>query len=700
MLDGDNKQNFYSLMQLRDLVVDGSRHLVIWVGAGTSRWCHYPSWDELARELHTLFSRSEASYDRTLGATLIANSDLPKLFSLCKNSDAALYHKTLASAFLPRPTTPVYDNFLNLISSLRPMCVVTTNVDEALEQHIPTATIVQRSDFQRCLPYLNQGQPFICKLHGSISAVEQTVFTVEDYEKLQNDPAYLGLLRHIFAESAIVFLGYGLKDEYVLKTIRELDPSLRIFGNGPHFVATASSISDLPDSILPIQYLVGKNKDHRAAIEVLDIIIAAKAGKLSRVPVNEVTTSASELQSGYFISDFTPTGTWTSSQTLQLGRSDGSFFYAIVGHGLINSELPNFHSHSPRDFIVGLLCFDKVYLPLTSLAVMHDYLGSQAFWELVKEDALRFVHLTAQPSYIYDNQEALTSVDVALMGLGGKSGALLTAREDIRRQLKAQPGNESAAEALMARLESKVHVFDCEGWEIPRLIRGALLHPRLRRLIGLSDGIFPTAIPRWLVFPCLRVAHTISTAAVCQQFNLAAANIWFGGEILVGATFGLAAAGDWAHEAASYVMASESDVDLGGAFDLSVLETILKFRNTPEGVTLRKDVLDQLRVNAGSEFIASVNAGMKRSLPFASLEKPRRTFATLMAKGSGNSRLTRAISYNPLYSDKSLSLWRKRSLNELRAVCAAKHIGTYDLCPCGSGEKLKFCCLEALKSED
>ncbi len=309
MLDGDDKQNFYSLMRLRDLVVEGAKHLVIWVGAGTSKWCGYPSWSELGDELHSIFSRTEASYDKRLGSSLLAKPDLPKLFSLCKGTNEGLYFKSLAKAFYPRPTTPVYDNFLKLISSLNPTYILTTNVDEILEQHIPSAAIVQRSNLEQCISHFNQGKSFICKLHGSSSAVEQMVFTAEDYSKLQSDHAYLTLLKHVFSNAIVVFVGYGLKDEYVLDLIRELDPSLKIFGNGPHFVATASPSLKLPSSILPIKYFVGNKPDHRAAIDVLDIIIAAKDGKLSRLPVNNVTTSGSELESGYFISDFTPAGT-------------------------------------------------------------------------------------------------------------------------------------------------------------------------------------------------------------------------------------------------------------------------------------------------------------------------------------------------------------------------------------------------------
>src|ERR1700687_3113130 len=99
MLDGNEKQNFYSLMRLRDVVVEGAKPLVFWVGAGASRWCGYPSWDQLAAQLHSKFSRSFVHYEKSIGAELIAKGDLPAVFSNCRKVNTALYHQTLVSSF-------------------------------------------------------------------------------------------------------------------------------------------------------------------------------------------------------------------------------------------------------------------------------------------------------------------------------------------------------------------------------------------------------------------------------------------------------------------------------------------------------------------------------------------------------------------------------------------------------------------------
>ena len=694
MLDGNDSQIFYSLGRLRDIVVEATKPLVFWVGAGASKWSGYPSWYEVASQLHSLFAKRESRYDRATGSQLIGK-DLPEVFSRCRSANSALYYQLLADSFLPRKDTPIYRSFLDALSSNDPLYILTTNVDEALEQHLPNTTIVQRTDFERCVSLIQRGQSFVCKLHGSISMVQSMVFATEDYAELTRDNTYLSLLKHIFAETTVVFIGYGLKDEYVIRALRAIEAQTRIFGNGPHFLITGSAPADLPGSTMPIKYLLDARNDHRSAINVLNVIRECRKDNSFAMPKGDEIKGVAEVTSGYFISDFTPPGTWTSSQTLGIGRDDGSQLCAIVGHGFVRQELPTPVTPSPQDFLVGLLCFDRVYLPLNALAPLHDFIGGEFFWELVASDALQFIHVPKEPACIYEAADSLIG-DLGLVGAASEIRRIRSPQEEIRRQITFVPGREAEAEQLVRDLEARVLTFDGESWNVPQLARGALLHPSVRRLIGMSEGVRPTTIPRWLVFPALRVAHVVSTAMLCQQFNLAAAKVWFGGEMLVGAIFGLAAARDWAHEAASYVVAGQADIDIGAMFNVSSLKAILKFRDTQEGVALRKEALEQLRVNAGTEFISSVNAGLKRNISFPSLDKSRRVLSALLAAEAPRSGLTLGIWHNPYYSDASISLWRKRCREELHSLCAERHIGIYDQCPCGSGEKFKFCCHAAL----
>src|ERR1035438_6018993 len=84
------------------------------------------------------------------------------------------------------------------------------------------------------------GTPFVAKLHGSISAIQSTVFTSSDYGQIKGSTSYIGAVKSIFSLASVLFLGYGVNDEYVLNLLSENDTEHKLFGNGPHFKLTDS----------------------------------------------------------------------------------------------------------------------------------------------------------------------------------------------------------------------------------------------------------------------------------------------------------------------------------------------------------------------------------------------------------------------------------------------------------------------------
>lgn len=225
-----------------------------------------------------------------------------------------------------------------------------------------------------------------------------------------------------------------------------------------------------------------------------------------------------------------------------------------------------------------------------------------------------------------------------------------------------------------------------------------MLYPSVQEVLGLSEAFLPTKIPRWNVFPALRLANLLFVAQVCQLLRIPAARIGFGGETLVSAAFSVASTQDWAEEAASYVLGSTFDTDLGEMVfrNPQVLDAILQFRETQEGISLRQQIRESLSVSAGNEFIASVNAGLKRNIPARLLEQAKNRLSGLLIPGTPIPRLTGAVWNNLRNSDTSIRLWRARSLSQLEEHCGRNRIGRYDPCPCRSGEKLRFCCLQRL----
>ncbi len=85
MLDGTDKETIHALHLLTDVASRSDKPLVLWLGAGTSKWCGYPLWRDLADTLHSKFQRYEASYDASAANLAIELERYPDLFQQCKD---------------------------------------------------------------------------------------------------------------------------------------------------------------------------------------------------------------------------------------------------------------------------------------------------------------------------------------------------------------------------------------------------------------------------------------------------------------------------------------------------------------------------------------------------------------------------------------------------------------------------------------
>jgi hypothetical protein len=211
MLNAEDQTTFVSLRELTRTVRESNKPLVLWVGAGASKWLDYPLWKELARDLRREFCKYVSGFDDEEALRLIA-TDFPTFFQYCKGIDSSRYYRFLSNTFLPKPETLLYRRFVDSLAAVAPLYILTTNVDEALEQRFPTLGVFQRSDITGCVQQLNEKRPFIAKLHGSRSSIEGTVFTQSDYEAVKNDSPYQSTLKFIFTAATVVFLGYSISE--------------------------------------------------------------------------------------------------------------------------------------------------------------------------------------------------------------------------------------------------------------------------------------------------------------------------------------------------------------------------------------------------------------------------------------------------------------------------------------------------------
>ena len=692
-----------AIQRMASIAKDAHKPLVLWIGAGASTWAGYPTWADLTLSMHSSFSREEPAYDREAAKGLLDNSDYPAIFQLMKMSNISKYYNDLTNIFGPKNVSPIYNRFIQAIHRISPLNVLTTNVDESIERHIKSPELVQRSDIERLPSLLHRKQPFICKLHGSISSIESAIFTKGDYAELLTNEIYLSILQGILSDSHVIFLGYGLRDKYVLRKLEEGTKGRPLFGAGPHFLVTSSEDLELPKIVQRIRYKPDF-ADHRDALLTLEILAKANSPALETVSDHRVAVPPSHNESLYYLADLIPPGSWQSGQTITAKSPDGSSRFIMIGPGYVESEI-ELHDYSAlHDLVVGLICFDAVCVNIGHLGVVHELLGAQFFWEFVNSNSIRVVRHSSQPSVMFQDQDAPIG-DIGFNTLGPREPipdyeGPITVGELIRGQLKPIPGKESEANRLMEGLEANVYdLIDTESSYLGERTRSALIHPSIRRLLGISGGTPLLSVPRWLASPVLRLAGVVTTGSICQRIGASSARLLLGSELLASAAFSAAAGQAWADEAASYVLTGRFNSDIGAliANDISLLKHVHIFRDSQAGFSFRREIAQRLRAGNDGEFAASINAGLYQALPISVIQSARDQLSGLFEPRGLNKNLTPSVWGDLRNADARISLWRRRSRQLFIDECKRLGIGTYDLCPCGSGEKTKFCCMAALQ---
>ena len=100
------------------------------------------------------------------------------------------------------------------------------------------------------------------------------------------------------------------------------------------------------------------------------------------------------------------------------------------------------------------------------------------------------------------------------------------------------PGREKTAGELFSLLEKNIKIVDRSlESSIPNLVRGLLLRPSLRKMIGMSGGVLTTSIPQWMKFPVLRLANVVKIGCACQLLGIASTKLEFGTASLAGLAF-------------------------------------------------------------------------------------------------------------------------------------------------------------------
>jgi len=104
-----------------------------------------------------------------------------------------------------------------------------------------------------------------------------------------------------------------------------------------------------------------------------------------------------------------------------------------------------------------------------------------------------------------------------------------------------------------------------------------------------------------------------------------------------------------------------------------------------------------LQTDEGAQVATAVNSGLRQALPSSVLEQARNQFSGLFIPTDRRQVLIPAYWGDLQNGEARIAKWRERSRKMLEVECTKRKLGPYSLCPCGSGEQLKFCCLDALR---
>lgn len=697
MIQSSDIRTVKALRELLNELPRSEKPVVVWVGAGASSWCGYKRWEDMAQYFHDTYRRYEDGYDDHKGALLLSNQDFPGLFDLCKYASLSRYAKMLTDELSIRPTTLLFKRFCSAISRLTSVHVLTTNVDEMLEKHIE-ASLIARDDLARVRSCLLSKQPFICKLHGSISNITSVVFSTTEYDGLEKDKSYLSQLAGLIAMSHLIFVGYGLRDEYLVKLLQKNVEDSKAFGDGPHYAILPNEGDIFPESVKIIKYVAIPHTDHRDSIQILEQYGFNQSSNVK----TDIQPSARTFRSSHLLFHIFPPGTYTSSQRLSLtSNENGRTIEAVVGTGFTNEELPDNRSTAFHDLIVGLLCFDQTYAPINAAGRVHNLLGAELFWRLVFEDILSFIQWENEEVVIFPSTTSLSGGELSSFKLHNPDQTERSIEQIIRQQLSAVPGHEGEAARLFNLLFDKTKTIPSAIDSVVSLYtRSLLLRPEIRRLLGVSEGNPVNSLTRWNVFPVIRLATVVKIGLACSHLGIASTKLDFGAAMLAGPALATVGGREWVDDVAGYVLCGRSSANLGSLVmaDPSIIEAVLRFRETAQGISIRSEIFSHLSRSEAADAFVAVNAALREAIPLRILQSARDRFIEFRTPNSSGATSIPSLWNDQRYSDQqAIFKWRTRSRQILDAHIEALKLDHYSECPCGSGDKLKFCCEAALK---
>ena len=209
--------------------------LVVFIGAGISRFADCPSWRQYAeKKLNFLFDKKAITYEEREYITSLAPKEILSICEVVLKQANVCCEVDHLFPELPGPALEFYCDILDFEA-----IYLTTNYDHNIEEAFklrPNSTgqiVVLHSITDDAIAYLKSGT--VLHLHGSLQESTQMVETTEDYLSTYfQERKVPALLDKVFRDYTTLFLGYGLEEMEILQFLFGKKPKAP--GEPKHFM--------------------------------------------------------------------------------------------------------------------------------------------------------------------------------------------------------------------------------------------------------------------------------------------------------------------------------------------------------------------------------------------------------------------------------------------------------------------------------
>lgn len=198
-----DKSRLFDLVRREDVV--------LWIGAGFSKYAEYPMGGELAQIIYSNFTDEEKTYTESNKSL----QDISNDFVNIRNGSRIQLIEILRQSFVyKKPANTKYHDILAQIPHIK--TIITTNYDSLIEDSFNTNGLKIVADYD--VPLVRDNLTSIIKIHGDFAHSDKFIITKDDYTKFYNadlNTPIWHLVKERISTKTIVFIGYGFEDSNI-----------------------------------------------------------------------------------------------------------------------------------------------------------------------------------------------------------------------------------------------------------------------------------------------------------------------------------------------------------------------------------------------------------------------------------------------------------------------------------------------------